>query len=73
MVFFLMFRVQNYKIIINKQLIIKIFFSITNPIYQTGRSYKKSTSKGNVSLFNFAKGASHTGSVSHTGKNFAKV
>ena len=31
---FLMFRVQSYKIIINKQLIMKIFFSITNSIHQ---------------------------------------
>ena len=28
---------------------------------------------GIVSLFNFAKGASHTGSVSHTGRIFSKV
>ena len=26
-----------------------------------------------ISIFNFAKGASRTGSVSHTGKNFGKV
>ena len=33
-----------------------------------GASYKKRTSKKIVSLFNFAKGASRTGSVSHTGR-----
>ena len=40
---------------------------------ENGARAIRNASEKIVSLFNFAKGASRTGSVSHTGKNFGKV